>query len=84
MHDDAEALVYVGPGLARIERVALAPMAPGSVEVRTAFSCLSRGTERLVFEGRVPASEHARMRAPWQGGDFPFPVRYGYAAVGTV
>ncbi len=24
------------------------------------------------------------MRAPHQSGDFPFPVRYGYAAVGTV
>ena len=84
MHDDAEALVYAAPGVARIERVALPPMAPGLVEVRTLFSAISRGTERLVFEGRVPASEHARMRAPWQVGDFPFPVRYGYAAVGVV
>ncbi len=80
----AEALVYAAPGLARIERVELAPMAPGLVEVRTSFSALSRGTERLVFEGRVPESEHARMRAPFQAGDFPFPVRYGYAAAGTV
>lgn len=84
MQNDAEALVYVAPGVARIERVALEPMGPDTVEVRMAYSGLSRGTERLVFEGRVPASEHARMRAPWQAGDFPFPVRYGYAAVGVV
>lgn len=84
MQDDAEALVYAGPGLVRIERVALPPMAPGLVEVRTRFSAISRGSERLVFEGRVPESEYTRMRAPFQAGDFPFPVRYGYAAVGTV
>jgi len=53
------------------------------VEVETRFSALSRGTERLVFAGRVPPSEHARMRAPFQVGAFPFPVVYGYAAVGV-
>jgi threonine dehydrogenase-like Zn-dependent dehydrogenase len=84
VQNDADALVYAGPGLARIERVPLPSMAEGLVEVRTRFSGLSRGTERLVFGGRVPASEHARMRAPFQAGEFPFPVRYGYAAVGTV
>ena len=80
----AHALVYSAPGRAAIEEVALPPLAPGMVEVATRFSALSRGTERLVFEGRVPESEHARMRAPMQVGDFPFPVRYGYAAVGRV
>jgi threonine dehydrogenase-like Zn-dependent dehydrogenase len=54
------------------------------VLVRTQWSCVSRGTERLVFEGRVPESEWSRMRAPFQDGDFPFPVKYGYAAVGVV
>jgi threonine dehydrogenase-like Zn-dependent dehydrogenase len=48
------------------------------------FSGISRGTERLVLAGSVPASEHARMRAPMQAGDFPFPVKYGYCAVGLV
>jgi hypothetical protein len=54
------------------------------VTVRTAYSALSRGTERLVFEGRVPEAEWDRMRAPFQVGTFPFPVRYGYSAVGEV
>lgn len=45
---------------------------------------ISRGTERLVYEGRLPASEWVRMRAPAQEGDFPFPVKYGYSAVGIV
>lgn len=52
--------------------------------MRTLFSGVSRGTEAIVFQGRVPASEHERMRAPFQAGVFPAPVKYGYASVGVV
>ncbi len=52
--------------------------------MRTLHSGVSRGTERLVFLGQVPASEHQRMRAPFQAGDFPGPVKYGYVNVGVV
>jgi threonine dehydrogenase-like Zn-dependent dehydrogenase len=48
------------------------------------FSGISRGTESLVFHGRVPPSQHDAMRGPHQRGAFPFPVQYGYMAVGTV
>lgn len=54
------------------------------VLVRTLYSGISRGTESLIFEGRVPPSEYERMRGPGMAGDFPFPVKYGYAAVGVV
>ncbi len=47
-------------------------------------SGVSRGTERLVLLGRVPESQRAAMRCPLQQGDFPFPVKYGYAAVALV
>jgi 2-desacetyl-2-hydroxyethyl bacteriochlorophyllide A dehydrogenase len=56
----------------------------GIVLVRTLYSGISRGTESLIFEGRVPPSEYERMRGPGMEGDFPFPVKYGYAAVGVV
>ena len=52
--------------------------------VRALFSGISRGTESLVFQGRVPVSEYQRMRAPFQAGEFPAPVKYGYASVGLV
>lgn len=52
--------------------------------VEARFSGVSRGTELLVYGGRVPPSEYARMRAPHQGGDFPWPVKYGYSSVGLV
>ncbi|WOI58352.1 zinc-binding alcohol dehydrogenase (plasmid) [Palleronia sp. LCG004] len=63
-------------------------MRPGAmgdgVLVDTLFSGISRGTERLVLDGRVPDSEHDRMRGPAMEGAFPFPVKYGYSAVGRV
>lgn len=54
------------------------------VEVETLYSAISRGTESLVFNGQVPESEHQRMRAPFQQGEFPGPVRFGYMNVGRV
>ncbi|HWG76640.1 MAG TPA: zinc-binding alcohol dehydrogenase [Steroidobacteraceae bacterium] len=58
--------------------------ASGQASVRTLYSGVSRGTEALVFQGRVPRSEAQRMRAPFQVGEFPGPVKYGYASVGEV
>lgn len=52
--------------------------------MRTLHSAISRGTETLVLRGEVPASEHVRMRGPFQVGDFPMPVKYGYISVGRV
>ncbi|MDZ4791572.1 MAG: zinc-binding alcohol dehydrogenase [Hyphomicrobiales bacterium] len=87
--DAARALFYTATHKAEIRPTDLAlernrdnPKA--DVLVRSEWSCISRGTERLVFEGRVPESEWTRMRAPFQQGDFPFPVKYGYAVTGVV
>jgi len=82
--ETAQALWYVAPEKAEIRTEPAAAPGPGEVRVRALFGALSRGTERLVFSGRVPPSEHARMRAPHMGGAFPFPVKYGYATVGRV
>ena len=81
--DTTRALWITGPEQAEICTTQVAPGADDCV-IETLFSGISRGTERLVFENRVPASEHQTMRAPLQEGAFPFPVKYGYSAVGTV
>ncbi|MEF2552518.1 zinc-binding alcohol dehydrogenase [Aurantimonas sp. A2-1-M11] len=73
-----------GPDQPALRSQELGPLAPGMVEIASRFGAISRGTEALVAAGRVPASEHERMRAPFQDGDFPFPVQYGYATVGEV
>ncbi len=81
---DARALWVAAPGRLELREAPVKAPGDGEALVRTLFSGVSRGTERLVFEGRVPASEHERMRCPLQEGSFPAPVKYGYAAVGVV
>jgi NADPH:quinone reductase-like Zn-dependent oxidoreductase len=78
------ALWYIAPGRAALRSAPLPPRAPDQAMVVTRASALSPGTERLVLHGRVPESQYATMRAPLMEGDFPFPVKYGYAAVGMV
>jgi hypothetical protein len=80
----ASALWYQAPCVVAIRTETLPPLEADHARVRTLFSGISRGTERLVLSGRVPESEWTSMRAPLQAGDFPFPVKYGYCAVGLV
>lgn len=82
--ENAEALWYVARGRAELRREAVPAPGPGDVLVRALHGALSRGTERLVLAGGVPPSEYARMRGPNMAGDFPFPVKYGYATVGRI
>jgi threonine dehydrogenase-like Zn-dependent dehydrogenase len=81
---DALAFWLRAPGHGEIRQVDLPPIGPGDVAVRTLYSGISRGTETLVFAGLVPPSEYDTMRAPFQDGDFPAPVKYGYLSVGVV
>ena len=83
-YDVASALWYCLPGHAEIRQEAIGLPAEYEVRVRTLFSAISRGTETLVWSGMVPRSEFERMRAPFMGGNFPFPVKYGYATVGRI
>ena len=84
MLDDAQAFWLREPGRGEIRTVALPEPGPDDVLVRTLRSGVSRGTESLVFRGGVPPSQYAAMRAPFQEGDFPGPVKYGYLNVGVV
>ena len=85
VNERAHALWYVSPEQVEIRGETLAAkVGPGEVRIEALYSGISRGTERLVFTGRVPVSEYSRMRAPFMAGDFPFPVKYGYATVGRI
>jgi NADPH:quinone reductase-like Zn-dependent oxidoreductase len=72
------------PGHGEIREVTLPSPGPDDVLVRAVHSGVSRGTEALVFRGEVPRSQHRVMRAPFQDGEFPWPVKYGYLSVGVV
>ncbi|WP_181780668.1 zinc-dependent alcohol dehydrogenase [Pseudonocardia pini] len=78
------ALWLASPGHLEIRDGELPEPGPDDVVVRTLYSGVSRGTEALVFRGGVPAAQAAEMRAPFQEGDFPGPVKYGYLNVGVL
>ena len=80
----AQAFWLREPGRGEIRPVTLPEPGPDDVVVRTVRSGISRGTETLVFRGAVPLDQRTRMRAPFQEGDFPGPVKYGYLNVGAV
>jgi hypothetical protein len=82
--ETARAFWVVAPGRGEIRGESTRTPQNGEVLVRAMYSGISRGTEAIVFGGRVPPSEYQRMRAPFQAGDFPGPVKYGYASVGRV
>ncbi|MCX5359531.1 dehydrogenase [Streptomyces sp. NBC_00124] len=84
MKRTASAFWLNSPGAGEIREVTLPAPSEGEVLVRALYSGVSRGTETLVFRGGVPESQHAAMRAPFQEGDFPAPVKYGYLSVGEV
>jgi threonine dehydrogenase-like Zn-dependent dehydrogenase len=81
---DAQAFWLSARGRGEIRPVTLPELGRDDVMVRTLRSGISRGTETLVFRGGVPPDQYAAMRAPFQEGDFPWPVKYGYLNVGVV
>jgi len=82
--ESARAFWIAAPGRGEIRPEPLPPPSSDDVVIRTLFSGVSRGTEALVFQGRVPPTEYQRMRAPYQVGEFPAPLKYGYASVGLI
>lgn len=80
----SQALWYVARRQAELREETVAAPDGAELRIRARFGAISRGTERLIFEGRVPDTEFERMRAPFMDGTFPYPVKYGYSIVGTV
>jgi threonine dehydrogenase-like Zn-dependent dehydrogenase len=80
---EARAFWLREPGIGEIRSAPLPDPGDGDVLVRTLRSGVSRGTETLVFRGGVPRSQYDAMRAPFQEGGFPGPLKYGYLSVGV-
>ncbi|MEU7381694.1 zinc-binding alcohol dehydrogenase [Streptomyces sp. NPDC042207] len=84
MNRSARSFWLTSPGRGEIRPTDLPEPAAGEVVVSALYSGISRGTETLVFRGQVPENQYDAMRAPFQEGDFPGPVKYGYLSVGVV
>lgn len=86
MADFLQASAYwtLAPGEGALRGERLREPGPGEALVRALHSGISRGTELLVHTGGVPREIAHRMRAPFQEGELPGPVKYGYLSVGVV
>lgn len=82
--NDASAFWIFGPGQGALRSEPIREPDEDEVLIQALASAVSRGTETLIFQGRVPESQHKKMRAPFQEGEFTFPIKYGYASVGRV
>ena len=81
---EARAFWVAAPGRGEIKAERLRAPTSDELLIHARASGISRGTEMLVFRGEVPQSEWQRMRCPFQEGEFPAPVKYGYAVAGVV
>ena len=79
---EARALWFTAPHTAELRPEKVLPPGPGGVRVKTIASAISHGTEMLVYRGEVPTD--LSLDLPTLAGDFSFPIKYGYAAVGRV
>lgn len=52
------------------------------IEIKSLFSSISLGTEKIVSQGKVPPILFEKMSVPYMKGSFDFPIKYGYSLVG--
>ena len=81
---DARGLWFVAPGHVEWRPAELAPPAPGELLVRTSFSGISSGTERLAYRGELDPNVPIDETIGALGGTFRYPFQYGYSCVGVV
>ena len=83
-NNTATAFWITGKQRGELRTTELPPHTNEEVRIRTLYSAISLGTEALIFNNAVPSTEYERMRAPFQEGEFPTPIKYGYINVGRV
>ncbi|MCU4924809.1 zinc-binding alcohol dehydrogenase [Halobacteria archaeon AArc-dxtr1] len=82
--DERRSLYVTGPGQVTHRQESLPEPDRDEIQIRTAYSAISAGTERLLFEGEVPTKSEPDDPIDAIATDFSYPLKYGYAAVGHV
>ena len=77
-------LYFTNPSTAALKEDSLPPPSHGEVMVRTLVSAISPGTEMLFYRGQAPSDLPVDETIPALRGEFRFPLKYGYCAVGRV
>ena len=76
-------LFFSGPRCIEVRDEPLSAPAAGHVLVESLFSAISPGTEMLVYRGQLP-NLSVDVNIHSLGGNFAYPLAYGYACVGRV
>jgi 2-desacetyl-2-hydroxyethyl bacteriochlorophyllide A dehydrogenase len=77
-------LYFTAPYQVSVRQETLPPLARDQVVVQTLVSAISPGTELLIYRGQAPTDIRLDETIPDLAGEFGFPLKYGYAAVGRV
>jgi 2-desacetyl-2-hydroxyethyl bacteriochlorophyllide A dehydrogenase len=77
-------LYFVRPGYVEVREEAIPEPAPFQVIVRTLYSAISSGTELLIYRQQTSADQPADISIKALAGNFQYPLKYGYSAVGQV
>ena len=77
-------LYITAPSKAVLEEDSLPPPSRNEVLVKTIVSAISPGTEMLIYRGQAPTDIPVDETIPALCGEFRFPLKYGYCAVGRV
>lgn len=56
----------------------------GKLLIKSIYSMISTGTERVIAMGMVPADMQLHMKVPYMDGYLGLPVKYGYSLVGEI
>ena len=75
---------HTGPDQSTIIEKETATPGGSTLLIKSMYSLVSTGTERIIATGKVPAEVQQFMTVPYMEGNFNFPVKYGYSLVGEV
>lgn len=78
------ALYFTGRREVDVRPVSVEGPDAGELAVDTSVSAISTGTELLVYRDEVPSGMDVDTALDAYDGEFAYPLRYGYAAVGQV
>ncbi|MDD5466233.1 MAG: zinc-binding alcohol dehydrogenase [Anaerolineales bacterium] len=78
------AVLFEAPGKVALREEDLPALPAGQLLVRTELSAISPGSEMLVYRGEFPAELPLDASLPALAGKFEYPLKYGYATVGSV
>jgi 2-desacetyl-2-hydroxyethyl bacteriochlorophyllide A dehydrogenase len=77
-------LFFKKPYATELRQQSMRELTDNELFVATRFSAISAGTEKLIFKGLFPDDLPLDESLASLGGDFKYPLKYGYCCVGEV